>query len=789
METKKLNPYYKITTYSVTNTNTQRPKKYRTNTNVKTNINKLQKKMNLDNLYLYNINNAGNNLSSNINNNYYNYTHMTPKTQLNTVSYDITSKNPLTDNNSKELNRTQKYINYLKQHLDSSYYANNELKNKNEFINNKLKDVNSEIVKSQNLIQNLNNSLNEKIYQNNHYKELLNNFLTNNFFGTSNKNDNIQKINELIKQNKILEKEIKSKEEIIKHLKKTMGFLEKQEKSNISESMKNFQEFKEEYELLLKTKNNTNKLIQDLREKNIKMEESKKSILYLLKNNEKNTNNSNKESLNDLLIEINNSKKEFEKKNLVLNEIKQKLNEFQTQVENFKNKEKNSGKNIKELILNEEKKNKELLININKSNDEAKGLAALHKTIKNKYGNIIDKLRDDIENLPNKKKEFTEEEKMTINKLLLEQETLKKFNEEFKQKAILKNILNEKMLLLKKENENLKQKIMFKNTTSAIEEQPSEFEKTVEDKLFPKSSTRNNNNDLCLYTITNTGKLFSYNITKKIFTIINTNLIENFETFKEIFLSNYDGSLFLNTLKGLYILTGKEYKDLYYYCPNNNNISKKKILNSGHKNGGLIYYDKNKILALGGESSNETELINFENDSITLLSSLNNKRINSSYSLINEKLYAIFGNENDTIEFLEIGKNTEWKIFENIEISEQKNIFGHASVPINDNEILIIGGKNNDKMMIFNINEKTVDIMSDVQIPFIDTVGEYVFDKDKWFNVINNENDNDNEENQLICMDSMGNVHSFDNSASDFTYVVLLIEKQDICSGENNENN
>ena len=786
MKVKNLNLSNRMNIYTTTDTNTERQTKHRTNTNDKINISKLQRKMNVLNLNLNNINNLNSNLSQNINNNRYNFTYMSPKLQLNTVSYNIPSqmKNQLDDNKSNELIRVQKYINYLKQNLDSSYYASNELKTNIEFLNNKLKDIKSEININKNLLLSLNISLNEKIDQNNHYKILLNNLSSNNFSNDTKKNDKYQSIDDTIKQNKILVKENESKQEIIKNFKKTIEILEMQEKCKISENMKNLREFKEEYELLLKDKNTKDKIIQNLREKNIKMEENKKSILYLLKNTDKNKNNT--ESKNNLLIEINNLKKVFEEKNSALAEIKKKQNELQIQLKNYNESEKSAGNNIKELIEKEQQKNEELLNNLNKSNNVAKEITTVHKKIKDKYENIINELREDIKKLQIKKQETSKEDKIKINNLLKEQETLKKFNEEFKRKALLKNILNEKMLLLKKENENLK-KNHLKSTSNAIEDQPSKNGKTIEDKLFSKLNPYNNN-DLCLYTITNKGKLFSYNINLKLFTIISQNLIENFEKFKEIFLSNYEGSLFLNILEGLYILTGKEYKDLYYYSPNSNNISKIKVLNSGHKSGGLLYYDKNKIIALGGESNNETELIDFENDSITLLPSLNSERINASYSLINNKLFAIFGKDNNTIEFLEMKENEKWQILENIEISEQKNIFGHISVPINDNEILIIGGKNNNKMMIFNINEKKVEIMNDVQIPFIDTAKEYIFDKDKWFNVINKEEENDKGENQLICMDSIGNVHSFDNNAHDFTYLVLLIEKQDIHPEENNEN-
>ena len=45
----------------------------------------------------------------------------------------------------EEFDRTQKYINYLKEHLNSSYYANNEINNKNSIYLERTKSLKEEI--------------------------------------------------------------------------------------------------------------------------------------------------------------------------------------------------------------------------------------------------------------------------------------------------------------------------------------------------------------------------------------------------------------------------------------------------------------------------------------------------------------------------------------------------------------------------------------------------------------------------------------------------------------------
>ena len=99
---------------------------------------------------------------------------------------------------------------------------------------------------------------------------------------------------------------------------------------------------------------------------------------------------------------------------------------------------------------------------------------------------------------------------------------------------------------------------------------------------------------------------------------------------------------------------------------------------------------------------------------------------------------------------------------------------------MNRNEILILGGKNNKNMLIFNFKDRNINL-TDINMPFIEKIGEYIFDKDKYFNAYIGNNsfevDHSNSDplNQLIGMDSIGNIHSFTN---DFNYSIVLFENE-----------
>ena len=283
-----------------------------------------------------------------------------------------------------------------------------------------------------------------------------------------------------------------------------------------------------------------------------------------------------------------------------------------------------------------------------------------------------------------------------------------------------------------------------------------------------------------LYTITPKGKLLSFNIAQKKFAIIDSSIIDGWTSFIPNYLKNIEGSLLLNTLEGLFIITGNSFSDLYFYSQEKCLIAKITTFKYGHKYGGLLLSPSpdNNLFVIGGDCpNNEVELLSFEDDQNKEMPNLLTRRINASYTFINSKLYAIFGQENDTIEFLNIKKlKNKWnKIEYKMNKGKINNLYGHVSLPVQDNNILIVGGKNNKKLMVLDLDEKTLDV-TDMKIPFIDTIEEYVFDKEKFFNqTVNEENKNKDGQNvkQLIGMDSYGNIHLFDYN---FNYVVLLIK-------------
>ena len=68
-----------------------------------------------------------------------------------------------------------------------------------------------------------------------------------------------------------------------------------------------------------------------------------------------------------------------------------------------------------------------------------------------------------------------------------------------------------------------------------------------------------------LYSIDKEGKLLGYEINLKKYVYINASSIKGWKLFYKEYKNNANGSLLLNTLAGLFILTGKNYNHLYYY--------------------------------------------------------------------------------------------------------------------------------------------------------------------------------------------------------------------------------
>ena len=206
-------------------------------------------------------------------------------------SHPSSSKLNLTefDNEKGEFERTKKYINYLKTHLDSSYYAFNEIKNKNNILITKSKNLENEIKKNNLIYQKLIKSIQEKTKENSNYKEKYEKILEEKKnFGDGGCFPIDKKIEKLKEKNLILAKENKSKEEIISNLKKTLEILEKNKNDKSKEKKERLNELKEEKNSIEKLKIEFAEMGKELTDKLKELEKTKQTMLYLIEQKNKN---------------------------------------------------------------------------------------------------------------------------------------------------------------------------------------------------------------------------------------------------------------------------------------------------------------------------------------------------------------------------------------------------------------------------------------------------------------------------------------------------------------------
>ena len=206
-------------------------------------------------------------------------------------SHPSSSKLNLTefDNEKGEFERTKKYINYLKTHLDSSYYAFNEIKNKNNILITKSKNLENEIKKNNLIYQKLIKSIQEKTKENSNYKEKYEKILEEKKnFGDGGCFPIDKKIEKLKEKNLIFTKENKSKEEIISNLKKTLEILEKNKNDKSKEKKERLNELKEEKNSIEKLKIEFAEMGKELTDKLKELEKTKQTMLYLLEQKNKN---------------------------------------------------------------------------------------------------------------------------------------------------------------------------------------------------------------------------------------------------------------------------------------------------------------------------------------------------------------------------------------------------------------------------------------------------------------------------------------------------------------------
>ena len=662
-------------------------------------------------------------------------------------------------------------IKYLENKLNYFNNTNTELNRQFKEISEKSKLLISKINNNNKIFAETKKNYEESLKKNKELKQKYNILLQ------QYKDENVQNeaTNKLQKEQKMLLLTIKSKENTIKNLQDTLNILKNE------------------------TEEEKNKILNDSQIKRNKINELKKVLNELCAKIENNKNN----------ISFLNKKKEelIKKKNSLIN----------NNIKNINEKNENENKRYKNLNQLNDKKEKyiktiEEYEKILKDKNEILNKKIKAKRNTNYYYKIKpeeNQLRDDKYNSD---RNFVYEQSFGPSSLVMNK------SEKLNQNQILmryNNYYENSDSNLNDNNDNINEFAMSeyhkKNQSAELDDNynqlllnyiekinpsianytiPSEIEDEINHKklnsyknnIKRKNSNSNNNNIKnmpCLFSITKEGKLIEFNIVKKIYTTINTSKIAEWDSFILEYLNYSDGSLFLNTFQGLFIVTGKNNSDLYYYSKKYNSISKMKAFNYNHKYGALILSPNNEtLLIIGGETKN-VEKLYFEKDLINSLPPLLTQRINSTFTFIGNKLFGFFGKNNDTIEYLDMNLNKKWELINykiNIDNYKKINLEGNASISMNNNEILIIGGNQYNKMITFNAKDNMIDL-SDIQIPFPDKFGDYRFDKDKYFNsYIGNDKYEINNKylSQLIGIDLKGNIHYFNK---DFSYSVILFEK------------
>lgn len=682
----------------------------------------------------------------------------------------------ISNNNAKT---KELYMNYLKNRLNYFYKSNTELNDKYKYIANKSKLLIDNISNNKNIFNNLKKNYENSIKNNLELKQKYNNLLEQYKrqvkFGGNNKNMEQNEIYNLQKEQDMLLSTVKSKEEIIDNLKKTLNII----KNEVEESKNDKGNDNKKHKI-----NILKKVLDDL---TYKIKDNKKNISILNGkitelNNEKyllNDKNKNKFHNIDEINEYNNKKEHiFLKDEEYKNISKDKNNILIPKMDGLDNNNNfnfnyNNKLSSKIKKLNSENDHNDMNLEHSFGKKEVKGnpspseilnsnsVTLEHYNYFNKYKNIED---DNALNIYHKKNQSVDLD--DNNKLILDKSndnTQTNDNYVASRTLDIEDIKNQKLTSIKNKNIINKEKNINRNLANQFQ------------------------NSSYLFTINKEGTFIEFDILEKIYTINDTSQIKDWDPFISEYLNNFEGSLLLNTFQGLFICTGKSYNDLYYYSKKFNSISKLKTFNYNHKFGALMLSSDNDTLLLIGGETNNIETLNFENGTIGMIPPLLNKRINSSYAFIGNLLFAFFGKNNNTIEYLDMNSCQKWEIFDykiNIDnenendIDKNINLDGHAAIPLIGDEVLIIGGNQNNKMIIFNYNEKSIEI-ADIDIPLIDNVGEYRFDKDKYFNVyIGTEKSeiDGNSLNQLIGMDLMGNIHYFDNNL-DYSVVLFNNEK------------
>jgi chromosome segregation ATPase len=468
-----------------------------------------------------------------------------------------------------------------------------------------------------------------------------------------------------------------------------------------------------------------------------------------MKKNYDNTIFEMKKSLSSKTIDEESFKREIEKLN---NLIKDKNKE----IEDYKEKIDESEENYDDIKkLNDELLGENKILKENNQKLENQNNSMLEKldTFKSKY-------EDYLVNSEDMNKKY--QELMRLNGKInaecqLMKEKYEKVNTELTYLLKEKNLKRDEGDLLNKDTgnnhfKNEKKETSVKNLDSnnSVVKLPS---KTNYNNMSPSKTAQSEKN--LNYTINNSKNeilkksdtLTILEGTKFLFRVYDNKRILRFDIenreFKVIEFADFgyfednftaEGSIYLNILDGLFIVTGDNHDMLYHYSHSKGAMNKLAKLNDNHSHGSLIFNEKDKnLICLSGWHNRKVEkyynpellkgyLTTEEKEgSSSSVSSFNKKQPNpniwfylpemtverseSSYVIINNsQLYAFFGyccpkmRYLDTIECLNLAGPARWEL---VKYSNETHlstfIKSHTVVKLDESEIIIIGGFDGSK--------------------------------------------------------------------------------------------
>ena len=421
--------------------------------------------------------------------------------------------------------------------------------------------------------------------------------------------------------------------------------------------------------------------------------------------------------------------KEIEQLKKIHLNFEEMMNYLDEKVQNIFTKAEQDYKLIKQLYYNNNIENENQLLAIQSSND--------NQLPKLNLLNIFNKANKNInESLLFSDKKTKKDKHKELNEVISIYENE---NEISKQKTPLTQRQKEKINKLQNVNniitKSLRQNSIFskrkKGTGSFIFEkieEKSEKEESIEEA----SLHSHKNNIIKIYNIKpHSQNIIYFDVKRKRIgekKVIFENL--SFEAFQ-------DNHGMLNYQNNFYISGGDNLKIFYKYDLLSNKFIKLKEMHSVHSFHGMLGMEKN-IFVIGGKSTKKVEKYNFNGNIWENLDELNDFRIWPCCFGYNNKLIFVFdGQKNKDNKIINIEKidisslENKWQ---KIELNYKDTIrlpFNFGCICLKDNQILIIGGKNNsyneDKSKInysYNIliKKKGIEIEKDDKLIFPEEV-------------------------------------------------------------------